>query len=151
VLTGTCSISAVIGGGGGLTKSGTGTAILKNAMTYAGETAVSGGTLKLDYLPDGTVAYYAFNDAENLGLDGSSQTNTLIATGGGPVQRQRQVRRRALFGWRIQTRYGFWAVSVRRSYGGGALYGGGVHPCRDKLFVGRRLDRLWNNAGEPMQ
>ena len=84
VLTGTCSINAGIGGSGGLTKSGAGTAILKNAMTYAGETVVSGGTLKLDYLPDGTVAYYSFNDSANLGLDGSSHSNTLKTTGGSP-------------------------------------------------------------------
>jgi autotransporter-associated beta strand protein len=84
VLAGTCSISAVIGGNGGLTKSGTGTAVLQNAMTYAGETVVSGGTLKLDYLPDGTVAYYNFNDSANLGLDGSSRSNALKTTGGSP-------------------------------------------------------------------
>ena len=83
-LTGGCSIKAAISGSGGLTKSGPGTALVQNTLGYAGPTVVSGGTLKLQPLPSGTVAYYGFNDSSNLGKDGSPQSNTLKTVTGTP-------------------------------------------------------------------
>ncbi len=84
VLAGPCSVWVPLVGNGRLTKSGPGTALLRSPMSYTGPTVVSGGTLRLQPLPVGTVAYYGFNDSSNIGKDGSPQSNALKTVTGSP-------------------------------------------------------------------
>ena len=83
-LVGTGSVRVALSGSGGLAKSGAGTALVQNTLAYAGPTVVTEGTLKLQPLPIGTVAYYGFNDSLNLGKDGSPQSNALKTVTGSP-------------------------------------------------------------------
>jgi autotransporter-associated beta strand protein len=84
----TATISAVLGGGQGFTKSGAGTLALNNTNNYTGATIISGGVLQLPAsppLPIGTVGYWQFNNSANLGADTSGQGNTLKTASGAPV------------------------------------------------------------------
>jgi autotransporter-associated beta strand protein len=83
-LSGANSIGVVLAGGGTLTKTGPGTSLLSVSPAYTGATDVQEGTLKLEYLPSGTVACYTFNDSGNLGLDISQQSNALKTVTGAP-------------------------------------------------------------------
>ena len=66
---------------GGLIKNGAGTMTLSGSNGYSGPTVINAGTLKLQGLPAGTVAFYAFNNSANLGQDSSGQGNNLTAVG----------------------------------------------------------------------
>ena len=83
-LVGTGAVRVAFSGGGSLVKSGAGIALIQNTLTYTGATVVSEGTLRLQPLPLGTVAYYGFNDSSNLGKDGSPQSNALKTVTGAP-------------------------------------------------------------------
>ena len=85
------SISAILAGTGGLTKSTTGTVTLSGANTYTGATAIKNGTLALgvgnDRLPTGTTVTLgdaATNDSGIFKLDSRSQqlAGLLIAGSG---------------------------------------------------------------------
>ena len=86
-LNGNQSYSGTINGSGSVTKTGTGTLTLGADSAYSGPTVISGGTLKLSSprLPAGTVAYYAFNNPNNLGQDSSGNGNNLTTGAGTPA------------------------------------------------------------------
>jgi autotransporter-associated beta strand protein len=65
--------SAVIGGSGSLTKSGTATLTIRNQNSYGGPTIVNGGTLLLDFANSGTITSQILY---------SGVTNSLIMGGG---------------------------------------------------------------------
>jgi autotransporter-associated beta strand protein len=75
-LTGTGTISAILGGSGSLTKTNTGTVILSGSNTYSGVTTISGGTLAISAI-DNLGAASAL--AANLVFNGG----TLQYTGAG--------------------------------------------------------------------
>jgi len=83
-LAGTGMVRVALAGPGGLTKSGAGTSEVVAPLAYAGATDVAGGTLRLQPLPNGTVAYYGFDDASALGRDGSALSNALKTLTGTP-------------------------------------------------------------------
>jgi autotransporter-associated beta strand protein len=88
VINQTATLSMVLGGVQGFTKIGLGTLWLNNTETYAGPTAISGGVMQLPAappIPSGTVGYWQFNNATNLGLDSSGLGNTLQTASGAPV------------------------------------------------------------------
>jgi len=72
-------------GTGSLIKSGAGSLILASTNRYDGDTVVNGGLLKLVPLPDGTQAYYTFDDPNHLGADSSARDNHLVAGTGSPT------------------------------------------------------------------
>jgi autotransporter-associated beta strand protein len=84
----TATISAVLGGSQGFTKSGAGTLALNNTNNYTGATIISGGMLQLPAsppIPSGTVGYWQFNNSANLGADTGGQGNTLKTASGTPA------------------------------------------------------------------
>ncbi|HNX34158.1 MAG TPA: autotransporter-associated beta strand repeat-containing protein [Kiritimatiellia bacterium] len=83
-LAGTGTVRVALGGSGGLIKSGDGTSEIVEALSYSGTTTVEGGTLRLQPLPNGTVAYYGFDDSSDLGRDSSAMSNTLKTLTGAP-------------------------------------------------------------------
>ena len=88
VINQTATLSTVLGGTQGFTKSGAGTLALNGTENYSGTTVISGGTLQLPAappIPSGTVGYWQFNNAANLGADTSGQGNTLKTASGAPV------------------------------------------------------------------
>ena len=84
------TVAANLAGNVGLVKSGApgtpglGTVVLSSTQSYTGATVINGGTLRLagTSLPAGTVAYYSFNNANNLGADSSGFGNNLAAASG---------------------------------------------------------------------
>jgi len=72
-------------GTGSLIKSGAGSLILASTNRYDGDTVVNGGLLKLVPLPDGTQAYYTFDDPNHLGADSSARDNHLVVGTGSPT------------------------------------------------------------------
>ena len=83
-LAGTGTVRVALGGTGGLFKSGDGVSAITEALSYSGPTVIEAGTLRLQPLPAGTVAYYAFDEASDLGLDGSGLGNALETASGTP-------------------------------------------------------------------
>lgn len=77
-----------VAGEGPLTKRGAGTLAVPGSNTYSGATQVSGGTLKIVPLPEGTQAYYAFDDPGFLGKDDSLRANHLSVAAGAPAYAQ---------------------------------------------------------------
>ena len=83
-LVDTGLVSVAISGRGNLRKSGVGTADVIASLTYAGTTDIDEGTLRLQPLPTGTVAFYGFDSETDLGLDLSAQGNRLKTLTGTP-------------------------------------------------------------------
>lgn len=83
----TATISAVIQGTAGLTKSGTGTLILTEANTYTGGTTISAGTLQLgNGGSTGSIANTAITNNGSLVINRSGATQTFgVISGTGSV------------------------------------------------------------------
>ena len=93
---------AIVGTGGGITKSGAGTMVLSGTNTYTGATAISAGTLKLDFSASGAPTTNIINNTANssalafsggkllvVGKDSttnSQQFNGVSASGAGQIQ-----------------------------------------------------------------
>ncbi len=93
------TVSAVLGGSGGLTKSTTGTLTISASANYTGNTAINGGTLKLSgsgRLPTGSTVTVSNGGTLDLGGVTQSMDNAadLIISGGtvqnGTISRMRQ-------------------------------------------------------------
>lgn len=80
----TATVAVPLAGMDGFVKTGAGTLKLASINTYQGPTVVAEGTLSVQPVPYGTVAAYGFDAAANLGLDSSSQNNTLATSEGAP-------------------------------------------------------------------
>lgn len=76
-LVDTGRVNVAISGRGSLRKSGAGTADVISSLTYSGTTDIDAGTLRLQPLPVGTVAFYGFDSETDLGRDLSAQGNRL--------------------------------------------------------------------------
>lgn len=83
-LVDTGRVNVAISGRGSLRKSGAGTADVISSLTYAGTTDIDAGTLRLQPLPVGTVAFYGFDSETDLGRDLSAQGNQLKTLTGTP-------------------------------------------------------------------
>jgi autotransporter-associated beta strand protein len=80
----TATVAVTLAGTNGFVKTGAGTLNLAAINTYQGPTVVAEGTLNVLPMPYGVVAAYGFDDASNLGLDSSSQSNALKTSQGAP-------------------------------------------------------------------
>ena len=80
------AVSAAIGGTGAVYKLGSGTVSLTGGNTYAGQTAILGGTLRIDgtgQLGGGNYATNLINNGELVYAGSAAQTNSGIISGGG--------------------------------------------------------------------
>ena len=81
----------VISGSFGLTKQNAGVLQLSATNVYTGSTVINGGVIQLAGMTSvptnfpGVQAYYTFNNSGNLGLDSSTNGNTLITASGSPI------------------------------------------------------------------
>lgn len=73
-VTGTTTVSAVLGGVGFLMKSGAGTVILTGVNTYSGATTVNGGVLSVGSLANG-------GSSSGIGTSSSAAANLVLAGG----------------------------------------------------------------------
>ncbi|MEX2309629.1 MAG: autotransporter-associated beta strand repeat-containing protein [Pirellulales bacterium] len=73
INTGTFTISGIVSGGGGVTKSGAGTLALTAANSYTGETTVQAGILRMNspFLADAADVYLSTGGTLNLNFTGS--------------------------------------------------------------------------------
>ncbi len=83
---GTLMLFGAITNSGSLVKTGAGTLALYGPNSYSGSTIINGGTLQLNAsVPSGTATLWHFNTPGNLGLDSSTNGNTLIGAAGTPA------------------------------------------------------------------
>jgi autotransporter-associated beta strand protein len=82
------TVAATLAGNVNLLKSTSGTVVVTTSTSYTGSTIINGGTLKLSGnspLPAGTVAYYSFSSAANLGAESSGNGYNLATGSGSPA------------------------------------------------------------------
>ncbi|MBI3827967.1 MAG: autotransporter-associated beta strand repeat-containing protein [Planctomycetes bacterium] len=84
--TGDLTVSSVIVGTGGLTKTGTGTATLNGANTYSGATTLNAGTLQVGNATGAGTSVITINNGATLGIAGVTIGNNITFNNGGTIQ-----------------------------------------------------------------